>query len=305
MNRYESTGMTHVYYHDCIIRLKDILFFESMPLIKGSNIKITINLNQSSVTTTRAGGFQTVAMQTSLKGSICPVMRLDPKDAVETLSCKVVTNGAYSHEKKQCRLYVPTYEMNEVFKKEYASLGQQKIVYEDVFVQNIREKTGTFQQLITNAQSRICKLVIVPMLNKSANGTRTLVSPQESIYATEPSTCSPHLITDFNVKLSGTNIYSSNQVYKYETFLNEMSVQGINANLQTGLCSGQISMKDYMNNYGYIVCDLSRRVTGDENTPFSVEIQGNIKSGLALDFLCFLTYEKDITVDLVTGQKID
>jgi hypothetical protein len=305
MDYYKKTNNEHVYYHDAIIRLKDLLFFESMPIIKGSNIKITINLNQSSVTTNRAGGIQDTDMNASLKGSVCPVMRLDPKNGAETLSCQVVTNGAHVHEKKQCRLYVPTYELNDSFKNEYSMLNQQKVLYEDVFVKMYRNNSGNFQHLLTNAQSRIQQLVIVPMLSKTSNGTRTKMSPQESIYSTEPSTCSPCLITDFNVKLSGTSIYRTNQVYKYETFINEVNVGGINANQQDGLCSGQISLKDYSNNYGYIVCDISRRVAGDENTPFSVEIQGNIKSGLDMDFLCYLTYSKDCTLDLVTGQKID
>ena len=312
MDHYEVHGKTHVYYHDCIIRLRDLPFFKSMPIIKGSNIRIRIDLNQSSVTTVRGADDQTSNMNIQLKGSVCPVMRLDPKAGTETLSCRVVSssghidvggnNGLYVHEKKQCRLYVPSYELNTAFESSYMASRQQKIIYEDVFVKNIVVQPGSFQENITSGLSRVTRLLIVPMLNKNSNGTKTLVSPQGSIYSTEPSTCSPYLISDFNVKVSSNNIYEAKQEYKYESFLNEMNVLGIDANKETGLCSGQIGLKDYINTYGYIVCDLSRRVQGDEMTPFNIDIIGTVRSPKALDLLCFLSYEKDITLDVATGE---
>ena len=75
-------------------------------------------------------------------------------------------------------------------------------------------------------------------------------------------------------------------------------------NIET-ITSGLMNQQDYNANFGYIVVDLSRRYDLDEKTPLSVQISGNIKSLKHLDFLCFISYTKEITVDLSTGQKLD
>ena len=329
-NTYSNLGvgaaaneLVHVFDYDCIIRLKDLPFFEKMILTRGGNIKITLKLNQfeSTITNTHAGGNNTITVTNSLRGSSVPLIRCesDGDDAdkllmsgapdvsyTEKISLKVVQNGAYTHEKKQCRLYVPTYTMSPTFEKSYLSQGEKTIVYEDVFMKHIKIKgVGGFQELLTNSLSRMQKLIIVPMLSASANGALG-VGPAESLFATEPSTCSPYSIKDFNVQLSGSNLYQQSIEYKYEHYLNEMNGNmGVNANLETGLCSSMISSKDYNSNYGYIVCDLSRRYDYDDKTPLSLQIKGTIASGKELDLLCYVVYKKDMTIDLSTGARKD
>ena len=299
----------HVFYYDCIVRLKDLLFFEKLPMVRGANVKITINLNQSETSYTIVGSDVGAVTKLQLNGATNPMMRTqyqDLTDRTETMVTKVVSNGAYDHVKNQCRLYVPVYTFSPEAEKSYLSIGQKRIVYEDIFVQHIRDLPAgsNFQNLLTNSLARMQRLVIVPMLSKSANGTVGW-TPQESPFATEPSTCSPCFIRDFNVQLSGSNLYKQNIQFKYEHFLNELNgSNGVNANLVDGLCSSLIDMKDYNNNFGYIVVDLSRRYSYDDNTPMSVQISGSIQSQKNLDFLCFITYQKDIAIDLVTGQQV-
>ena len=306
---FDATNNVHVYYYDCIIRLKDLLFFDKMPPVRGANIKITLTLNQAETVVTIQNGIKT-SIVNNLKGLTNPLLRTfesytGTADLVETISLKVAKNGAYSHVKQQCRLYVPTYIMSPTFEKQYEALGQKKIIYEDVFINNIAVPVGNFQVLLTNSLSRMQRLVIVPMLNKEHNGTLKLV-PQESLYASEPATCSPNYIRDFNVQLSGSNIYNQNIQYKYENFLNELNGNyGVNSNLETGVCSSLLSMADYNSNYGYIVVDLSRRYDYDEKTPMSVQIQGFVEGTKALDFLCFITHTKEMSIDLNTGAKIE
>lgn len=308
-NTFEPDTAGHIYYYDFIIRLKDLLFFEKIPMIRGANIRITINLNQFELQLKRLAGGN-ISVGKYLKGSVVPIvcqsdiLGANTNDEIE-LSLKVVKNGL-NHVKKQCRLYVPVYTLNPEMEKSYLSLGQKKIVYEDVFVKNIKDVSvgQGFQELLTNSLSRMKRLVIVPMLSQSSNGNLTL-TPQQSPFASEPSTCSPYRISNFNVRLSGSNIYNQNQDYTYETYLNEMAgCFGVNANQETGACSSMISLKDYNSNYGYIVVDLSRRYSYDDNTPMSVEINGRIESPLALDLLCFITFEKDLSIDLTSGSVV-
>lgn len=310
VNYYEldAATNTHVYYYDCIIRLKDIPFFSSVPLIRGGNIKILLTLNQctSSFTVTAGNVTNTTNI---LRGANNPILRTNNdedwvgKTFTETINCKAVSNGGYNHVKQQCRLYVPVYIMSPLFEQQYLSLNQKKIVYSNIFISEFRNNENNFQLLVTNSIVSATRLIIVPMISKQANGTQ-LIAPQESIFATEPSTCSPNYIKDFNVQLSGSNVYHQNIEFKYEHFLNELSGNyGVNGNLDT-ICSSQISMKDYNSNFGYIVVDLSRKYDFDKKTPLSVQIKGHIESNLALDFLCYIEETKEITIDIHTGAKI-
>lgn len=310
-------GKVRVYYHDVILRLKDLPFFENMPMVKGATIRITINLNQCSASYTVAGNTITNIHDVTLSGSTMPILRVDclnEVDRTETITMKVVQNYnattglTHTHVKKNTRLYLPVYTMEAGAESRYLEIGQRKMIYDDVFVTHIRNLEGgkSFQNLLTNSMARLQKLVIVPMLSRSSNGTLGKWSPQESPLASEPSTCSPCFIRNFNVQLSGTNIYRNDVQYKYQHFLDEQNgMNGTNSNTQDGLVSGLIDLKRYCNNFGYIVVDLSRRYLHESNVPQSVQIQGHIASPLALDFLCFLVFHKDVTFDLVTGKMVD
>ena len=70
-----------------------------MPMVRGANIKITIRLNEGSVTNTRGVNAST-ASSSQLMGSVFPIMRRVMTEGTETISTRVVENGAYKHEKK-------------------------------------------------------------------------------------------------------------------------------------------------------------------------------------------------------------
>jgi hypothetical protein len=310
-NCQQVFGLSHVFYYDCIIRLKDLPFFEKMPMVRGANVKITLTLNQFDSEVTVASDEKT-GVQMNLKGSYCPLMRCydlvgtnKRTDYVETLRCDVVTNGAQTHTKNQCRLYVPCYTMPSSFENQYVGLGSKKVLYTDVYFQRLRNIQGGFQSLLTNSLARMKRLVIIPMLSASANGTLQ-IEEQSSPYSSSPSTTAPHFIQNFNVALSGTNVYQTAITYKYESFLDEMDgAYGVNAGKETGVCSSLISLKDYESNYGYIVVDLSRRYAYDEMTPLLVQISGTVASPKALDLFCYIEYEKDVTISLSTGQILN
>jgi hypothetical protein len=206
-------------------------------------------------------------------------------DHVETVSLAVVKNGSSSHVKNKCRLYVPTYTINAKYEGDYAS-GSKLINYHEIFSHRFTADSGKrIDNLISPSQTDMEKLIIVPMLSREANGTTGLL-PMESLYASEPTCCSPHLLSNFQVLLSKKPLYSNTPEYKYESFLREMNL-GVNAGMQNGLSSGLISYKDYIETYGYIVVDISRREDFLSNVPTSLEIRGSIASPKALDF-CML-----------------
>ena len=212
--------------------------------------------------------------------------------------------------KTNCRLYVPTYIMSPVFENRYIDLGQKTITYNEIFQFPVYNVTPglNFTNLITNGQARMKRIIICPFVSSSTNGNENSLvafSPLISPFTCEPGTVSPHAITNFNLSLGGINIYQNNITYGYEHFMNEMTAWGINANKSTGMVSGRISQADWSNNYGYIVCDLSRRLPEDDTTSIAVSITGTNSGLKSLDLFCFIEYEKSIVIDLLSGKKLN
>ena len=300
-------GLTHVFYYDCIIRLRDLPFFEKMPLIRGALMRITLTLNQGDSSITVSGGNKTT-VSSSLSGSAFPVIRksgAEVADYVEDISVKVCENGNFKHQKKQCRLYLPAYTFENSFESQYLALGSKKVLYDDVYFTKVQNVGGEFTTLLSNGLSRMKRLIIVPVLHRTANGTLQVDPVASPFTADGVGTCSPYRITNFNVKISTSNVYENSISYKYEHYLNEMAgADGVNAGMEDGMSSGLISLKDYEANYGYLVVNLSRRHQYDNNVSLSVEINGTVSSGKALDLLCYIEYEKDISFDVTTGQVL-
>ena len=305
---YEKVGNDHYYYFDQRIRLKDLLFFADMPLVRGTNIKLTLTLNQGTfVHDYVASALDKVT--NSLQGSSCPVLRCnasDYKTSIETIDVKVVKNGVKTHKKTQCRMYVPTYVLESKHELELLNLGVRKVKYSDIYVSKISNvQKGTFQHLLTNSIARLSRLIIVPILNKASNSSLSM-GPMESCYTSEPSVCSPHVISDFNVLLSGSTVYNQPMKWKYDFFINELMGKFGNDNgLLNGTSSSLISMRDYENRFGYLVVDLRRRLKSDNNTPISVEITGSLLSELAMDFYCYLEFDREIQINSEDGSLVE
>ena len=326
-------GLIHVYYYDCIIRLKDLLFFQNMDPIKGASIRITVKLNQSETTISNVGG--SITSVNSLRGLSNFALRTSESPigagANETISVKAVTNGGYKHVKRQCRLYLPNYIMNPDAEIEYLGIGTKKIMYEDLSMKLVKVAAGgNFDALLTNSQSRMRRLIIVPMLSKHTipavaavaevrNAAGDVVtpavaavpainhaSPQESCFSSEPSTCSANFINNFKVLLSGSNLKKEAYEFKYEDYLNEMNGSySVNSNLHTGVSASLIDMASFNSNMGFLIINLNRKYEHDEMVPMSLQIKGTNAGLKDLDLLCYIEYSKDLTIDLATGGRLE
>ena len=138
----------------------------------------------------------------------------------------------------------------------------------------------------------------------SENGGATF-SVLNSPFTGEPACVSPNIITNWNVQLGGINVYPNPVTFGYELYLNEMNGNyGVNSNKTMGLCSSRISQIEYNNIFGYIVCDLSRRLPEDETTSISLSISGTNSGAKPLDLFCYIEYEKTIQIDLTTGKLL-
>jgi hypothetical protein len=236
---------------------------------------------------------------------------------------------------KQVRLYVPIYQLSPVMETQLLSLNRtKKIVYRDIMQYQVDVNgTDSFNTLLTNGIINPKTLIIIPMIRSATSSTinanvgssggnitgyiATLLAnaPTQAIpcptwqspFTTEPATSSPLVaLTDLQILVSGQTMWAENQRYDFQQYMNELqSINAINGNLITGLTSGLISEDDWTYMYRVYCCDLSRRLESENLVPKSIQIQGTNCSRQPISLFCFVEFEKNIVIDLVSGQKID
>jgi hypothetical protein len=193
--------------------------------------------------------------------------------------------------------------MQNAYESRYIEKLQSKIIYRDTIYKLLEEVAvnSDVQFNITTSVVNAKRMIIVPFLARSANAN---IRPMLSPFASEPSTCSPYLMSNFQVFISSTPLYPQFQQYDFESYISEMSNFGIDGNINSTLCSGRISKEMYENNYGYIVVDLSRKHIEDNTTAVSIDIAFRLDSLLAMDFAVYIETEKSLTVNLLNGSRI-
>lgn len=299
------------YYYNCFIRLKDLPFMDSMVLSRGSNIRMLFTLNQLEMVIANDGS---ITQSINKKGSSTPfllklddVMTMIPNIGDNlTVSCNVAkTTNSKNHAFSQARLYAPAYTLSPEVKKSFEVSPQRHLIYNDVHMNHIRRVPAgqSFNYLVSNAISRLKRLIIVPYLSENGTiGWDSVSSPFTEDGLCHPAPCT---IQDFNVSVSGVNMYSTNKKFKFESYLDELNCQfGVEGGIEDGVRTGLFGLQDYESNQGYIVVDLSRKSEPDETVPVSIEISGVNKGAKDLEFLCYMEIEKDIKIDCITGMKL-
>lgn len=210
--------------------------------------------------------------------------------------------GDISHPRQQCILYVPSYRLSNLYESQYFSPTSRikKIHYTEVHYQNIETNSDFTKELISSAL-RPKRLIMIPILDKSENFG---LNPCSSPFCTEPATCSPHSITNFNCFINNNNLFVNDITYNYDNFLQNMNTFGINSNQTNGLTSGLISLTDFSNIYGYLVIDLSRRLPEMDNITSSISVRGKVASGKKLQIHCYIEVERVLEIDVMTGALI-
>jgi hypothetical protein len=232
-------------------------------------------------------------------GSSC--LQCSNNDVI-TVTMKLGSDGVIATPRAQCILYVPSYILSPKYELEYLSESSRyrKFYYTELEYQTvIPGVAGTFNADLSTSCVRPKRLIMIPFLTAAANFG---INPVSSPFTTEPSTTSPCMITNFNCQISNYNIFSNDIKYSYDHFLQNMNGStGINANLMNGLVSSRINLVDFQNNYGYIVCDLSRRIPENDTQAVSIRIRGTVATLQPVEIHCYIEREKWIELDVITG----
>jgi len=343
LNNVNGTVSWQVYAK---LRLKDLAdFFEKMPLLKGSTIRFYLNTNQTIVnfTTTPSqiiqatgildlagaltinsvntiGGLTNPLMVTSVRAP-CGGSALNPD--TYNLSISIFKNNFSSQGTlaKQttlpsCRLYAPIYYMNPLAESKYLSLAPTKrIMYKDIFqYQFNNQSTGNFNFLVSNGISNICSVLVCAFISKNnpftaQDGSAVAQQPFDSYQSPTcpaPSMPDPIILSDFNILISGVNLFLNNNQYDFESFLEQLNQSNqINGGLTTGLASGLISEADFSSGYRYYYGDASRILPSEQGVSRSVQIVGNNVSSVNINLMVFVEFMREITIDISTGARIE
>jgi hypothetical protein len=306
-------------------------FFAKFPLCKGMYLKIILNLNCncSSTMTVDSSGLYTSVVSSSQNGQVpymispingsnglnigsaTPVTKMELSIGIARNS--INSSGiTYSHPTlSSVRAYCCLYDLTPQAEQMYLSKQPTKIVkYEDFLSFQILNigAGANFNQILTNSIARGRRLIGVPQIASSFNfaGTGLTIAPANSPFSTCPNTTSNTGITNYNVLVSGTNLYQQNLNYSVENFIQELrKTDSINGGLSLGMSSGLLDQLDYESGYRFIVSDLSRCPSeASDNISKSIQVIGTNSGKYPIDLFFFIIFEREVEIDLASGNLI-
>ena len=205
------TGTVVNYYIIATIPLNILSdLFQKMPLVKGSYLKLTLNLNTGcSTTLTMAGNTYTSVTSSSPNGvvpyQISPCITSQGFNPAGTAACTIAqlsigvarnsfSGITYNHPSlSSCRLYCCLYDLSPSCETMYLSKMPTKVVkYQDIisFQTLAIPVNGTFSQVLTNGTSRVRRLVGVTQIASNFNhgGLAGTIAPMNSPFSCAPAT---------------------------------------------------------------------------------------------------------------------
>ena len=314
-------------------------FFQQVPLLKGVFMKMTMNLNNTTVKFTQAsaGAALTLVSVSNAVGGVCPLMIASAAASngaaaivgaagmtagtianicvggtcfssdLPSTAASVITTGA----SRNILLYCPAYTFNPTFESAYLSSPIKSIKYTDVYQYQIPAiaSGGNFNQLITNGIANIKSVLVMPFYTGTAVNTGMPIALPVYQSPFDPAGTGPTSplcpITNFNVVVSGQNMLYNTERYLFEHFNNQLlGVNAVNGGLTDGLTSSLISSLGFEMEYSYYYVDVSRMLPVEETVPKSVQIIGQNLSGRTVDYMVFVEYGVSVDLDILTGARV-
>ena len=210
------------------------------------------------------------------------------------------------------RLYAPAYTLSPIAEQRYLSLTPTKrVVYNDIFQFSFPNQTANspFNILVSNGIPNIRSVLVIPLLPAASNGdagglrTATILSP----FASTPASPDPLCIQNFQIQISGKNLFINQLQYEFETFVEQLVCSNqLNGSLTTSLSSGLVSKQDFQYLYRYYYGNCSRSLPSEEGVAKAIQIQGTIlnPANIGVDLMVFVEFEREITIDVRTGARV-
>jgi len=225
---------------------------------------------------------------------------------------------------KSIYLYIPAYTFNPTFEQSYLSSPIKQIKYTDIYQYQALNCAGgsNTNTLLTNGIADIKSVLVLPFYSSSGTGVPTLnprvsMNPNSGFTAGLPvwqspfddAGCGPtsplcHL-TNFNIQVSGQNAIYNLQKYNFEQFNNQLYGQNaVNGGLTDGITSSMISRQSFDLKYCYYYVNVERMLPVEQSVPKSIQLLAQNESSKAVDFICFIEYGTQISIDSITGARV-
>ena len=213
---------------------------------------------------------------------------------------------------KSIYLYVPAYTFNPVFEQAYLSSPVKAIKYTDIYqyqVLNINSG-GMINNLLTNGIANVKSVLILPFYNSSNAGNTGLPTGMPVWQSPfDPAGTGPtspmSWVTNFNVQVSGQNAIYNLEKYNFEQFNNQLYGQNaVNGGLTDGITSGLISRQHFDMEYCYYYVNIERMLPVEQSVPKSIQLIGQNFSSKIMDYICFIEYGNEISIDILTGARV-
>ena len=235
------------------------------------------------------------------------IVRTQFSQMANTITCPITS----------VRLYAPAYTMSPIAEQRYLSLTPTKrIVYNDIFQFSFTSQSvnSPFNILVSNGIPNIRSVLVLPLLPVASNGTAGAAGAKTSSilspFSSTPSSPDPLIINNFQIQISGKNLFINQLQYDYENFYEQLvSSNQLNGGLTTSLASGLVSKTDFQSLYRYYYGNCGRSLPSEEGVSKAIQIQGTIlvPSGSSIsvvDLMVFVEFEREITIDVRTGARI-
>jgi hypothetical protein len=222
---------------------------------------------------------------------------------------------------RSVRLYAPVYNMSAQQEQDYLSGNAlRKISYEDIFQYQFNNNTGDFNILVSNGLPGLKSIVCIPLLQQIGNGNSTAgVAPYDGVktcpsllspFSSTGGTPDPIAITNFNVQISGKNVFNDAEQYDFQAFSQQLAHSNqLNGGMTTGMSSGLIGEHEFSNLYRYYYVDASRGRPGETGVSRSIQVLGKVLSPasatVGVTLMIFASFTRHITVNVGTGLRTD
>ncbi len=131
--------------------------------------------------------------------------------------------------------------------------------------------------------------------------TSSLLSP----FSSTGGAPDPVAISDFQIQVSGKNLFLNQQQYDYEQFAEQLvSSNQLNGSLTTSMGSGLISKSDFQSLYRYYYGNVSRSLPSEDGVAKAIQISGSVLPNTTVDLMVFVEFEREIVVDVRTGARV-
>jgi hypothetical protein len=210
---------------------------------------------------------------------------------------------------KSVYLYIPAYTFNPVFEQAYLSSPVKQIKYTDVYQYQVLNvpSSGMINNLLTNGIANVKSVLVLPYYNSANSGFNTGIPVWQSPFDPAGTGCTSPMswITNFNIQVSGQNAIYNLEKYNFEQFNNQLYGQNaVNGGLTDGITSGLIDRMAFDMTYCYYYVNIERMLPVEMSVPKSIQLVGQNMSAKAMDYICFIEYGVEISIDALTGARV-